>query len=105
MTIEQAQQAVDRWIASTGVGYFHPVTNVAALAEEVGELAHAVLRTYGEQRPKPGDPAGREAVAEELADVLWVTLALANQTGVDLTEALEAGMSKRARRDATRFDK
>lgn len=103
MTIKEAQQLVDRWITSTGKGYFQPVTNVAVLAEEVGELAHIVLRRYGEQRPKAGDAVDDEALASELADVLWVTLALANQTGVDLTEALAAAHTKRTTRDAHRF--
>ncbi len=95
---------VDRWITSTGKGYFQPVTNVAVLAEEVGELAHIILRRYGEQRPKAGDAVDDAALASELADVLWVTLALANQTGVDLTEALQSAHAKRVSRDAHRFD-
>ena len=104
MTIKEAQKLVDEWIMSTGKGYFQPVTNVAALAEEVGELAHVVLRRCGEQRPKPGDAFDDEAVASELADVLWVTLALANQLGVDLSKALRDGHEKRSRRDVHRFD-
>lgn len=103
MTIEDAQRAVDAWITGTGKGYFDPVTNVAVLAEEVGELAHVVLRLYGQQTAKPTDTVSREALADELADVLWVTLALANQTGVDLTEALQANIAKKNSRDAHRF--
>lgn len=103
MEIKEAQALVDRWIRSTGKGYFQPVTNVAVLAEEVGELAHIVLRRYGEQRPKEDDVIDDEALAGELADVLWVTLALANQLGVDLNDALEAGLRKKSLRDAARF--
>lgn len=103
MTIKEAQNMVDTWIKDTGRGYFAPVTNVAVLAEEVGELAHIVLRRYGEQRPKEGDAVDADSLAAELADVLWVTLALANQTGVDLDEALRAGHAKRSERDRERF--
>lgn len=103
MTIKEAQQLVDRWILDTGKGYFSPVTNVAVLAEEVGELSHIILRRFGEQRPKPGDAIDDAALASELADVLWVTLALANQTGVDLTEAFAQAHLKRQKRDAHRF--
>lgn len=101
MTIREAQQAVDRWIKEVGNGYFSPLTNMAVLTEEVGELARVVSRTYGEQVAKPGDL--RHSLAEELADVLWVTLCLANQTGTDLTEALRAGLEKRYTRDRGRF--
>ena len=103
MTIKEAQTLVDEWISTTGKGYFQPVTNVAVLAEEVGELAHVVLRRYGEQKPKPGDATDDKAIAEELSDVLWVTLALANQMGIDLTESLREGLEKRAIRDKDRF--
>lgn len=105
MTLDQAQRLVDAWIRSTDKGYFNPVTNVCQLAEEVGELAHIVLRAYGEQRPKPGDVTDHAALADELADVLWVTLALANQLDVNLTDALAKGHDKRLGRDARRFDK
>ena len=104
MTLAEAQALVDQWIKSTGAGYFAPVTNIAVLAEEVGELAHVVLRRYGEQRAKSGDRTDQEAVAEEMADVLWVVLALANQMDVNLTEALKATMEKRCSRDAHRFE-
>ena len=103
MTIKEAQTLVDNWIKSTSKGYFQPVTNIGILAEEVGELAHAVLRRYGEQTPKPGDAVDDAAIASELADVLWVTLALANQMGIDMTDAFDAGHSKRLTRDADRF--
>lgn len=104
MTIKEAQNLVDQWILSTGKGYFSPVTNVAVLAEEVGELAHIILRRFGEQKPKDGDATDDAALASELADVLWVTLALANQTGVNLTDALRASHAKKTTRDARRFD-
>ena len=103
MTIEEAQKIVDNWIISTGKGYFQPVTNVAVLAEEVGELAHIVLRKYGEQNPKPGDATDNASLSEELADVFWVTLALANQLGINLSTAFTEGHKKRVVRDANRF--
>lgn len=105
MDINEAQTIVDQWIKATDKGYFSPVTNVAVLAEEVGELAHIVLRRYGEQRAKERDRTDDAALAEELADVLWVTLALANQTGINLADAFKAGHNKRVVRDANRFDK
>lgn len=104
MTIDEAQNIVDKWIKSTGHGYFDPVTNIALLAEEVGELSHVVVRRYGSQRPKPGDRTDNDAIADELADVLWVTLALANQTGTDLTAALKRSLDKKTTRDAHRFE-
>lgn len=103
MTIKEAQQTVDKWITETGGGYFSPVSNIAALAEEVGELSHIVLRRYGEQIPKEGDRTDDDAIAGELADVLWVTLALANQMGIDLTDALNSSIDKKNRRDSQRF--
>ena len=103
MTLTEAQALVDEWIRGTGKGYFQPVTNVAVLAEEVGELARIVLRRYGEQRPKESDEIGDEKLREELADVLWVTLALANQLGVDMEDALQRGHAKRCERDKGRF--
>ena len=86
MTIREAQQAVDAWISRVGGGYFSHLTNMAVLTEEVGELARVIARTYGEQIPKAGDL--RSSLSEELADVLWVLICLANQSGVDLDEAL-----------------
>ena len=102
-TIAEAQKVVDEWIRETGKGYFEPVTNIAILAEEVGELAHIVLRRYGEQHPKEGDRTDDAAIAGELADVLWVTLALSNQMGIDLAEAFAETHRKRQMRDAGRF--
>lgn len=103
MTIKDAQLTVDRWIRGIGNGYFSELTNMALLTEEVGELARVIARTYGDQVAKPGDL--RKSLAEELADVLWVTICLANQTGVDLTEALQASIEKKTTRDAHRFKK
>lgn len=103
MSIKEAQAIVNDWIESTGKGYFAPVTNVAVLAEEVGELAHIVLRSHGEQKAKAGDDTSHEALAGELADVLWVTLALANQLDVDMTEAFTKTLRKRQERDKNRF--
>lgn len=99
ITIKKAQQAVDGWIKTYGVRYFSELTNMACLTEEVGELARVVARTYGDQSFKPGEKAN---LGEEMADVLWVLLCLANQTGVDLTEELQKSIEKKTRRDATR---
>ncbi|MFT3904410.1 MAG: nucleotide pyrophosphohydrolase [Niabella sp.] len=100
MTIAEAQQQVDEWIKTTGVRYFKEVTNVAILAEEVGELASIIVRKYGEQSFKESDK--NKDLADEMADVLWVLLCLANQTGVNLTEALSKNFDKKNKRDATR---
>ena len=100
MTIDEAQQRVDSWIRTYGVRYFSELTNMAVLTEEVGELARIMARRYGDQSFKPGENA--DAVPEELADVLWVLICIANQTGVNLTEALEASFEKKTRRDSTR---
>ena len=108
MTIEQAQQDVDAWIKTTGVRYFNELTNLGILMEEVGELSRLMVRTYGEQSFKASDaPALKgesinKLLADEMADVLWVLLCLANQTGVDLTEALRMNFEKKNIRDATR---
>ncbi|MBQ8712259.1 MAG: nucleotide pyrophosphohydrolase [Prevotella sp.] len=106
MTIREAQEAVDQWIKAYGVRYFSELTNMGVLTEEVGELARIMTRRYGEQSWKPGDPRaadnGRQALGEEMADVLWVLLCLANQTGVDLTEELLKSIDKKTRRDALR---
>ena len=99
MTIKEAQEAVDQWIKEYGVRYFNELTNMAILTEEVGELARIMSRKYGEQSFKPGEPTNP---ADEMADVLWVLLCLANQTGVDLTEALERSIQKKTKRDKTR---
>jgi NTP pyrophosphatase (non-canonical NTP hydrolase) len=100
MTIKEAQTQVDQWINTTGVRYFNELTNTAILMEEVGEVARIMSRKYGEQSFKPSD---REVdLADEIADVLWVLICLANQTGVDLTDALQKNMDKKTKRDATR---
>lgn len=100
MTINQAQQAVDTWIKTYGVRYFSELTNMAILTEEVGEVARIIARKYGEQSFKESDKA--VDLADEMADVLWVLLCLANQTGVDLEEALQKNIEKKTKRDATR---
>ena len=99
MTIREAQEAVDRWIKEYGVRYFSELTNMAVLTEEVGELARVMARKYGDQSFKAGE---KENLGEEMADVLWVLLCLANQTGVDLTEELLISIEKKTRRDALR---
>ena len=98
--LREAQGAVDRWIGTIGVRYFSPLTNMAVLTEEVGEVARIMARTYGDQSAKPGDK-GADALADELADVVWVVAAIANQTGVDLAEAFRVNLDKKTRRDAT----
>jgi NTP pyrophosphatase (non-canonical NTP hydrolase) len=100
MTIQQAQSQVDEWIKSVGVRYFSELTNMAILTEEVGELARIMARKYGDQSFKESDK--QYVLADEMADVLWVLICLANQTGVDLTEALEKNFEKKNIRDATR---
>lgn len=99
MTLEQAQQAVDDWIKTHGVRYFNELTNMAMLTEEVGELARVIARKYGEQSFKEGET---DNLAEEMTDVLWVLLCLANQTGVDLTEAFARNLEKKTKRDNQR---
>lgn len=101
ITLKDVQREVDTWIREIGKGYFSELTNMAVLTEEVGELARVIARTYGDQVAKPGDL--RKGIAEELADVLWVVVCLANQTGVDLTEAFRATMEKKTKRDKARF--
>lgn len=99
MTIQEAQERVDQWIKQYGVRYFNELTNMACLTEEVGELARIMARKYGEQSFKEGE---NQDPSEEMADVLWVLICLANQTGVDLTKALEASFEKKTRRDKDR---
>ena len=99
MTLEQAQQRVDDWIKSYGVKYFSELTNMAVLTEEVGELARIMSRKYGDQSFKEGESAD---LADEMADVLWVLICLANQTGVNLTDALERNLEKKSARDKDR---
>ncbi|MCW5908256.1 MAG: nucleotide pyrophosphohydrolase [Chitinophagales bacterium] len=100
MTIQQAQQTVDQWIKTTGVKYFSELTNMAILTEEVGEVARIISRKYGEQSFKESDK--QVDLADEMADVLWVLLCLANQTGVDLTEAFNKNLHKKTERDKER---
>jgi NTP pyrophosphatase (non-canonical NTP hydrolase) len=106
MTIKEAQQAVDQWIREYGVRYFSELTNMAVLTEEVGELARIMARRYGEQSWKPTDPRaednGRQALGDEMADILWVLLCLANQTGVDLTDEFKKNLEKKTTRDKDR---
>lgn len=100
MTISEAQQQVDGWIKTVGVRYFSELTNMAILTEEVGELARIMARTYGDQSFKKTDL--KKNLADEMADVLWVLICLANQTGVDLTDALQKNIQKKTNRDAER---
>ena len=100
LTIKQAQLGVDQWIKTVGVRYFNELTNLGILMEEVGELSRLMVRKYGEQSFKESDK-GRE-LGDEMADVLWVLICLANQTGVDLTEALQKNFEKKNIRDANR---
>jgi len=106
MTIEEAQARVDAWIKEYGVRYFSELTNMAVLTEEVGELARVISRRYGEQSWKASDPRaadnGEQALEEEMADVMWVLLCLANQTGVDLSKALQKTFEKKTNRDKER---
>jgi NTP pyrophosphatase (non-canonical NTP hydrolase) len=100
MTLQQAQQQVDQWIQTTGVRYFSELTNMAILTEEVGEVARIMARKYGDQSFKESDK--EKNLADEMADVLWVLLCLANQTGIDLADALEKNFEKKNIRDAER---
>ncbi|GAA3999496.1 nucleotide pyrophosphohydrolase [Hymenobacter fastidiosus] len=100
MTIEEAQKTVDTWIQTTGVRYFNELTNMAMLTEEVGEVARIIARQYGEQSFKESDRD--KVLADELADVLFVVICLANQTGIDLTDALQRNLTKKTLRDADR---
>jgi NTP pyrophosphatase (non-canonical NTP hydrolase) len=100
MTINEAQQQVDGWIKTVGVRYFSELTNMAILTEEVGELARIMARTYGDQSFKKTDLD--KNLADEMADVLWVLICLANQTGVNLTEAFQKNIEKKTKRDAER---
>lgn len=105
MTIQEAQQAVDKWIKENGVRYFNELTNMAMLTEEVGEVARIIAREYGEQswkEPKDGSTPLTTSLGEEMADVLFVLICLANQTGVDLTDALEKSLDKKTKRDKER---
>ncbi|MBO5603695.1 MAG: nucleotide pyrophosphohydrolase [Prevotella sp.] len=99
MTIKELQESVDQWVKKYGVRYFSELTNMACLTEEVGELAHVMARKYGDQSFKAGEKAN---IGEEMADVLWVLVCLANQTGVDLTEEIRKSFEKKTFRDSTR---
>lgn len=100
MTIQEAQDTIDRWINTTGVRYFNELTNMAMLTEEVGEVARIIARKYGEQSFKESDKD--KQLSDELADVLFVLICIANQTGINLTEALQKNLDKKNNRDATR---
>ena len=100
MTIEEAQNKVDEWIKTYGVRYFSPLTNMAILTEEVGEVARVMARTYGDQSCKPSDE--NKNLADELADVMWVLMCIANQTGVNLTDAFAKNIEKKTARDSQR---
>ena len=99
MTIKEAQKSVDQWIKTIGVRYFSELTNMAILTEEVGELARVMSRKYGDQSFKQGE---KDNLGEEMADILWVLICLANQTGVDLTAELQKSFDKKTARDAKR---
>lgn len=99
MTFKEAQEAVDQWIKTYGVRYFSELTNMAVLTEEVGELARVIARKYGDQSFKEGE---KDNLGEEMADILWVLICLANQTGVDLAEELQKSIEKKTKRDAER---
>ncbi|WP_288428662.1 nucleotide pyrophosphohydrolase [uncultured Spirosoma sp.] len=100
MTLDDAQHTVDDWIKTVGVRYFNELTNMAMLTEEVGEVARIIARRYGEQSEKESDKA--KDLGDEMADVLWVLLCLANQTGINLTDAFQRNLDKKNSRDATR---
>ena len=100
MTLEEAQKQVDQWVKTYGVRYFSELTNMAVLPEEVGELARVMARKYGDQSFKEGE---KDNIEEEIADVLWVLLCIANQTGVDVTAALQKSMEKITKRDSKRL--
>lgn len=102
MTIQEAQNAVDKWIKTIGVRYFSELTNMAVLTEEVGELARVMARKYGDQSFKAGE---KDNLGEEMADIFWVLCCLANQTGVDLSEEFHKSIEKKTKRDATRHKK
>jgi NTP pyrophosphatase (non-canonical NTP hydrolase) len=100
MTIQEAQQKVDQWIGQYGVRYFNELTNLALLMEETGELARIMARRFGDQSSKPGDESGN--LEDEMGDILFVLICLANQTGIDLQQAFEKNLDKKTKRDAQR---
>lgn len=103
--LKEIQAQVDRWIANIGKRYFSELTNMALLTEEVGELARVIARVYGDQKPKQGDlkADAKEQMAEELADIIWVVVCIANQTGIDLSDAFAKSLHKKSTRDLNRF--
>lgn len=103
--LKEIQEQVDRWIANIGKRYFSELTNMALLTEEVGELARVIARVYGDQKPKQGDlkADAKEQMAEELADIIWVVVCIANQTGIDLSDAFAKSLHKKSTRDLNRF--
>ncbi len=103
MDIKEAQSRIDDWIHNVGGGYFSPLTNLALLTEETGELARIISRRYGDQKAKAGEDLSEEALADELADVMRVVICIANQTGIDLNTALERNIEKITSRDRDRF--
>lgn len=103
ITLREIQASVDSWIKGIGKGYFSELTNMVILTEETGEMARVIARMYGDQKAKPGETIDRARLADEMCDVLWVLVALANQTGVDLTEAFSRNLEKKTLRDAGRF--
>jgi NTP pyrophosphatase (non-canonical NTP hydrolase) len=107
MTIKEAQQAVDQWIHQYGGGYFSELTNLGILTEEVGEMARWIVRKYGDQSLKPSEQSIdiKEAIEDEMTDILWVLLCLANQMQIDLTESLGKNITKKTTRDAHRHSK
>ncbi len=105
MTLKEAQQQVDQWIKTHGVRYFNELTNMAILSEEVGEVARIMARTYGEQSFKKSDAETHPSLSDELADVLFVLICIANQTGIDLTEAIKKNLEKKTQRDGERHSR
>lgn len=103
LSIAELQKSIDTWIRGIGGGYFSELTNMAVLTEEVGELARIMARRFGDQRAKTSETIDDTRLADELADILWVTTAIANQTGIDLTEALRLNIEKKTKRDHDRF--
>lgn len=101
-TLKEMQETVNQWIEAYGVRYFDPMTNMAILTEEVGEVARVMARLYGEQSAKEGEEINRERLADELSDLMWVILCIANQTGCDLTTAFKANIEKKSKRDKLR---
>ncbi len=102
MEILELQQLVDSWIKKVGVRYFSPLTNMAVLTEEVGEVARLMARKFGDQSTKISEDISEEALADELADIIWVVTAIANQTGIDLEEAIAKNIAKKSKRDGVR---